>query len=151
MRFKKRGLFNSKRAEESHEMPFIMAELTFFAIFAYILIVFTVGIAKDTTFQKNYLARDIATTLDAIYASPNDIFYIYPSSPFNFSKYTLELGSERVKVGERDSDVKETTYWFADLSGAGFIQEKLDDITTVAINKTRGAKPELMPLLIPEG
>ena len=151
MRFKKRGLFGNRRAEESHEMPFTIAELTFFAIFAYFLISFAAGIARDTTFQKNYLARDIATTMDAIYASPNDIFYVYPPSPFNFSRYTLELKNERVMVGERNSNAKETTYWFADLSDTKFTQESLDDMTTVAINKTKGSKPEIIPLLTQEG
>jgi hypothetical protein len=146
---KKRGC--SGMTEETHEMSFTMIELIFAIVFAYLLTVYVVGIAKDTTFQKNFLARDIATTIDAVYASPNEIFYVYPPSPFNFTRYTLELANEKVKIGVKKSDGTDTLYWFADLSGTKLATERLEDMTTIAIAKTKGAKPKIIPLLNQEG
>jgi hypothetical protein len=38
-----------------------------------------------TTFEKNYVAREIALSLDALYASPGDIEYNYSLETYNFA------------------------------------------------------------------
>jgi hypothetical protein len=146
MRFKKRGLFTSRRADSTHQLIFIIAEGIFFGLFAFLMFSYVNNLAKDPTFQKNFLARDIALTLDTAYASPSDLFYIYPYSPTNFSSYTLRLADEKVELGEKGTGKRSISYRFADTKADKAKLERLDTIDTIILNKTREAPLRIIPV-----
>lgn len=71
-----------------------------------LLLVFLVGViladmingeANDSTFEKNYFARDNALLLNTIYASPGDITYQYPEDTKNF---IVEVKPNKIDVYE---------------------------------------------------
>ena len=51
--------------------------------------------SEETTFEKNFLARDIALLIDALYASPGNVNLEYPQDTFWF---TFEFNKNQVQV-----------------------------------------------------
>jgi hypothetical protein len=109
----KRGIFRNKRAQTEHESMWTLAELVFFSIFMITLLLFAYTVWKNTTYEKNYLVRDMAMTLNTLYMSPQRLTLTYPN---NVSKYNFLYSGNVVRVGEADSLNTQTdrTYWFAD-------------------------------------
>ncbi len=114
-RFKRgiRGIFGNRKAQTEHESMWTLSELVFFSIFVVTLLVFASTVWKNTTYQQNFLARDMAMTLDTLYISPQRITITYPH---NVSQYNFIYVGELARVGEADSFDKRTDrmYWFAD-------------------------------------
>jgi hypothetical protein len=108
-----RGLFRGKRAQTEHESLWTIIELTFFALFIVSLLLFVFNVWKNTTYEKNFLARDLALTLDTLYMSPQQVEWLYPH---NATDYKLMMSLNNVKVGSIGSTSKqdERRYWFAD-------------------------------------
>ena len=79
-----------------------------FAIFMAVLVSMTIyqrdikGLIEGKTFEKNYLARDIALTLDSIYAAPGDVKFNYDMGELEF---IVILGTQNPDV-EDDRDEK---------------------------------------------
>jgi hypothetical protein len=109
----KRGIFRGKKAQTEHESMWTLSEMVFFSIFVITLLLFSYTVWKNTTFQKNFLARDMAMTLDTLYMSPQKLTYSYPN---NVSDYNFIYAGNLVRVGEADSLNTQTDrmYWFAD-------------------------------------
>jgi hypothetical protein len=109
----KRGIFQGKRAQTEHESLWTTIELVFFALFMISLLLFVSNVWKNTTYEKNFLARDLALTLDTLYMSPQQVSWLYPH---NATKYQLRLDQNNVRVTSVGSSAKqdERRYWFAD-------------------------------------
>jgi len=150
MRFKKRGVFVSKRAEETSEGLSTIGEMVFFAIFAFLISSFAYGVYRDTTFQKNYFARDIAMTIDVLYASPNDIIYIYPTTPLNLTGFSLAINQHNVRLADKGTNAREIIYWYADIKDKLIETPKLDNLTTVLFKKKEDGVVEAIPIKIRE-
>lgn len=73
---------------------FRAAELILFglAILCLVLIMFKL---KETTYEKNFIARDMALLIDTIYASPGNLEYIYDMKGYGFD---LEIKNGYVYV-----------------------------------------------------
>lgn len=50
---------------------------------------------KGTTFEKNYIAREIALSLDVVYAAPGDVEYTYSMRTY---KFVVEIKNSKVFV-----------------------------------------------------
>lgn len=109
----KRGIFRGRRAQTEHEAMWTLSELVFFSIFVVTLLLFARSAWKNTTFEKNFLARDMAMTINTLYMAPQRLIYSYPN---NASKYSLLYQNNVVRVGDADSEnkKKDRLYWFAD-------------------------------------
>lgn len=66
---------------------------------------------KGETLEKNYIARDIALVLDAIYAVPGELEYAYSERSY---KYLVEFGEGRVFVRKSAGDRNVGVYGFFD-------------------------------------
>lgn len=112
----KRGIFGNKRGQTEHESMWTLSELVFFSIFVISLLLFSYSVWKNTTYQKNFLARDMALTIDTLYISPQRITLTYPH---NVSQFNLLYSGNLVRIGEEDILNKQTdrTYWFVDEEG----------------------------------
>jgi hypothetical protein len=125
-----RGLFLGKRAQTEHESLWTMIELTFFALFMVSLLLFVFNVWKNTTYEKNFLARDLALTLDTLYMSPQHIEWLYPH---NATDFQLRMSQNNVRVSSKASSSKqdERRYWFADTEAW-----KLDYMTEPLVGAT---------------
>lgn len=114
MRFRS---IKGKRATVQLYMNFF--ELILAAIILVTFFLFVKGIRENTTLEKNYLARDIALTIDAVYAAPGEISAAYPTDELkddaNMNKYIVELKDNLVRVREPAEQISKI-YWFADNS-----------------------------------
>jgi len=126
----KRGIFRGKRAQTEHESLWTVIELTFFALFMVSLVLFVANVWKNTTYEKNFLARDLALTLDTLYMSPQQVSWLYPH---NSTRFQLWLVGNNVRVTTIKSTAKqdERRYWFADEEG-----RKLDYATQPLVGPT---------------
>ena len=66
---------------------------------------------KGETLEKNYIARDIALVLDAVYAVPGDLEYAYSERGY---KYIVEFSEGRVFVKKNATDKNVGVYGFFD-------------------------------------
>lgn len=66
---------------------------------------------KGETLEKNYIARDIALVVDAIYAAPGDLEYAYSERSY---KYVVEFSDGRVFVKKNAEDMNIGVYGFFD-------------------------------------
>jgi len=102
---------NSKRGEivEVVLMP-AMIMLLAFAVF---LVMFNwVGkIGETTTFQKEFLAKDIALLIDSLYTVPGQAVVYYSKKTFNF---TIEISENKVEVYENKSDFFKKSFYFTE-------------------------------------
>ena len=108
---KKRGarLFNNKHGI-SHDLFFNVFELILAAIVIIALFKFVNDVAEQTIFAKNYFARDMSLLVNALYAAPGDVDYIYNEST---SKFIFDFNSNRVTVYEEgDSEDNRNILYF---------------------------------------
>ncbi len=76
---------------------------------------------KGETLEKNYIARDIALVLDAVYASPGDVEYVYSMKGY---KYVVEIKNARVMVNKLGAKEKNAGF-YAYFDGGIKDEEKL--------------------------
>ncbi len=89
------------------------AELVLFgmAVLCLLLIGFKLS---ETTYEKNFIARDMALLIDTIYASPGDVEYVYDLSAFYSKGMSFDLKIKDRHVTVYDSGYKNPyTYVFA--------------------------------------
>lgn len=101
-----------KRGSEGQTVLVYMA----FGILAAVLVI--LGIMdkslediKGETLEKNYIARDVALVLDAVYAVPGDLEYAYSERSY---KYVVEFSEGRVFVKKNAGDRNIGVYGFFD-------------------------------------
>ena len=70
-------------------------------------------VENSTIFEKNFLARDIALTIDSVYASPQDLVYVYAENTSEFH-ITIKKNKVRVKAPLQEGEEVEKIFWFAD-------------------------------------
>lgn len=101
----------------SVEMWMRFYEMILIAIIAVVFFSFVKDIRENTILEKNYIARDVALTLDTVYAAPGEISAVYPSDELkesvNMKKYIVEIKENLVRVREPEEQVAKI-YWFAD-------------------------------------
>ncbi|MFC1704942.1 hypothetical protein ACFLZ6_01285 [Nanoarchaeota archaeon] len=85
------------------EPLFWMIDLILIALVLYYSTKYIDTIAEKTTFEKNFLARDLGLLTDAVYVSPGNLVIDYPNSTLWFG---FSFGENRVSVFE-SSDAME--------------------------------------------
>ncbi|MBI2141357.1 hypothetical protein HYU16_02940 [Candidatus Woesearchaeota archaeon] len=101
-----RKLVLGKRGAEATtvEVWFVVIGLILAALVTTGLLKKTVDDIKGKTLEKNYIARDIALALDAVYAAPGDVEYTYSLKKY---KFVVEIKDSKVFVkdslGEKDA------------------------------------------------
>jgi hypothetical protein len=84
MKLGKRGMTKSQYYAIGE---FLAAGIVFLTLFTYLK-----GVATDSQFEQNFMARDVALLLDSIHAAPGDVSFAYDASikensfVFEFSK-----------------------------------------------------------------
>jgi hypothetical protein len=93
---------------------FRSAELVLFGVA--ILCLLMIGFRlTETTYEKNFIARDMALFIDTIYASPGDLEYVYDLGTFHSRGYKFDLEIKDSKVIVYDSGYeKPQGYRFAE-------------------------------------
>ena len=96
MQRKKRGnrIFNNKSGF-SHDLFFNVFELILAAIVIIALFKFVHDVAEQTIFAKNYFARDMSLLVNALYAAPGEVSYIYDEDT---SKFIFDFKLNRLTV-----------------------------------------------------
>lgn len=82
------AILGKKGQDTSVQTGMIAAGIVFAGIVVLSLLGKTVQDLNGETFEKNYVSRDIALIMDAIYASPGDIEYAYIMKDY---KYVIEI------------------------------------------------------------
>ena len=67
-------------------------------------------ISSDTTLERGFIARDFALLLDAVYASPGDVSYVYDLKEYRFR---FDIDSSAVYVREKDNPQKFASYRYS--------------------------------------
>src|SRR4030042_860594 len=96
---------------------FQMAELVMLGIAILCFLLIGARLA-ETTYEKNFLARDMALLIDTLYASPGDVEYVYDLSAIKseLNKFDFEIKDGYVTV--YDSGFKKPqAYRFAEKEG----------------------------------
>jgi hypothetical protein len=102
-------LFNNKKGI-SHDLFFNVFELILAAIVIIALLQFVNDVAEQTIFAKNYFARDISILVNALYAAPGDVDYIYNEDT---SKFIFDFNSNRLTVyEEKDPEDNRNIFYF---------------------------------------
>ena len=109
MNIKKKGsrlIFNNKNGI-NQELFFNIFEVVLAFIVILSLFYFINDVVKQTIFEKNYLARDLAILVNTIYSAPGDVNYDYKENSdkfqfvFNFTPNKVEVYSyEEKEPGE---------------------------------------------------
>ena len=108
---KKRGLFLGKKAQAQHEILFTIFEVLVFAFFTYLLFAFVNDVEDNTTFEKNFIARDLAVMVNTVYTSPSSIVYNYPEDKKDF---VVKVQNNMILVkNQGQDDAVGIKYWFA--------------------------------------
>lgn len=87
--------------ESNIELWFLIAAFLLAAVAGIDLLKGTVERIEGTILEKNFIARDLALTLDAIYAAPGEIEYVYNLG--NYSYYVDVVG-DKVFVKEKATE-----------------------------------------------
>ncbi len=100
----KRGFGKKGEEQSTLQVGFILIGLILAGIVVLGSLQKTVDDVNGTTLEKNYIARDIALTLDAVYAAPGDIEYTYSMKNY---KFVVEIKNSKVfvkkELNEKDS------------------------------------------------
>ena len=103
--------------------------LYFWVFYLVVLVIILLGLfnyvnnlADKTTFNQDYLVRDVALVLNAVYASPGDIEvrYFVPENNFIFI-----IGDGLVTIREKGDVLNKRSYPYQEDS---YIESNLDDI-----------------------
>ncbi len=92
-------LLKSKKAD--HEIWFIVFEIMLLGVVALFLFNHVNKLAKETLYEKDFLAKDLALTADTVLAVPGNIHYSYPldwaTPKFNyiFQQYKLSIDEKK--------------------------------------------------------
>ena len=139
--FNKRGMTN--------ELFFNIFELILAAIVLLSLLTFVKGVANQSIFEKNYLARDLASTVNTIYAAPGDVDYNYYENSKGFVFFT-EFAPNRIFAYEKEEKNPEQHiyYPFAEDKKIQFSYNTMNHSSQVQIkfsknnNKITAEKPK---------
>lgn len=93
----RRGILEKRGDVSTVEVGFIAVGLLLAGAVTLGMLKKTVDDIKGTTYEKNYFARDIALALDAVYAAPGDVEYIYSMKGY---KFVVEIKNSKVFVKE---------------------------------------------------
>ena len=99
---KKRGkiFFIGKKADVTHELYFVTAQVSIAMFILWVLLSYVDSIKEDTLFEKIYLSKDIALIADMIYAAPGSVLYEYSNEKADLSKYSFNFESQKLSVQE---------------------------------------------------
>jgi hypothetical protein len=95
----KRG-FNCKGDIPSQAL-FFLFEVLMVMVVLVALLSYVDSLRKSTLFEKNYLSRDIALTLDTLGTLPGNIFYLYSNYRVNLSKFDIDFTNNLVSVNDK--------------------------------------------------
>lgn len=95
----------------------------------------TVSDIRGETFEKNYIARDIALMIDALYAAPGDIEFIYSLKSY---KFDVELKDSEVFVRKSACDKKEVGGIYA------FFGDRKNGLKAVIMPKNKDSVKEML-------
>jgi N-acetylmuramoyl-L-alanine amidase len=98
---KKRGLFHGRKAEE--EIYTVIIDLVLLAIVLVTLLFFIKDIAKNTYFEKAYLARDLALTADVMQTGHGETHYTYKNQ--QLSNFTADFKENKASIYTKQEDV----------------------------------------------
>ena len=92
-----------KRGQEAVTVKlwFVIIGLILAGVVSLSFVAKTVQTIKGTTLEKNFIARDIALALDAVYAAPGDVEYTYSMKNY---KFVVEIRNSKVFVKESPSE-----------------------------------------------
>lgn len=111
---KKRGkaIFKNKKASTiSHDLFFNVFELVLAIIVILALFNFVSDVAKQTIFEKNYLARDMAILINILYSAPGDVAYYYDE---NTDKFTFDFQPNKIVIYKPEDKENPQSYPFAE-------------------------------------
>ena len=117
MAIKKRGtyfIFNGKKGL-THELFFNVFELVLAAIVIIALFNFVNGVARDTIYEENFLARDLSILANTLYFAPGNVSYAYNENAEN-SKFTFNFIQNKVEAYGKEDEAPERriSYPFAE-------------------------------------
>jgi hypothetical protein len=94
-------MVSGKRGQYANiELWFLMAAFLLAAVVGVDLLQDTKQVLDGTLLEKNFIARDLAMTLEAIYAAPGNIEYTYLLGTY---KYNIDISRDTVTVRD-DTD-----------------------------------------------
>ncbi len=128
---------NSKKGAIMHESYFMLFEIILVFIVFLSLLSFINESTSSTYFERNFYARDIALTIDALYACPETIVYNYKAG-LGLNNYTIEILSGLVKVASTGSHLYSSFYYAPDTL-LGFKKKTLVNPPSILFAKTSEA------------
>ncbi len=90
----------AKRGEVSHELLYLIFEyLIAFAIIG-ALFKFVHSVAENTLYEKVYLSRDTALTLNSVYVFDGKLEYAYDPGEVDISKFSFDFRNSKAEIKE---------------------------------------------------
>lgn len=93
-----RWIFHGKKGV-THDLFFNLFEFLLFGFVILALLFFIRDVSNQTIFEKNYLARDLATVSNAVYAAPGDVVYTYKETSGKFS-FTFNFVKNKIEIND---------------------------------------------------
>jgi hypothetical protein len=93
---------------------FFLFEILMVMVVLVALLSYVDSIKKNTLFEKNYLARDIALTLNTLGTVPGNIFYLYSNPKVELKNFDIILNNNFAGVKEKEEKSNIVSFPYAD-------------------------------------
>lgn len=116
-------IIRSRKGME-HEMFFTAFELMLVAVIGLALFNFINSAAAGSIYEKSYLSKDMALTVNALYAAPGEVVYNYNE---NVKLFILDFKPGKLEVYRKDEgQLPHAFYLYAEDTKAGLRYKTLD-------------------------
>ncbi len=120
-------MHKGKRGQYSNiELWFLVAAFLIASVAGIDLLRDTSNALDRTYLEKNYIARDLAMTIEAVYASPGNLDYIYNLGSY---RYNIDVVGGKVIVKDGESEVSYRVIGVPDVKS----RIKMDDFVTAKV------------------
>lgn len=124
------GFLKNKRASEDVLSLTTVIEFILLLLVAGLIAMIIIRETNNDTFEKRFLAKDIAMFIDTLHASPNTILVRYPEDTF---QYTYEFKKPKVTIYKENQKELSETFVFSMQKDIIFIDKKIAPADNVKI------------------
>ncbi|KHO45960.1 MAG: hypothetical protein QS98_C0006G0025 [archaeon GW2011_AR3] len=145
-----------KKGDANEQVLWVLGEMLFVVTFGVAVFTWLSSLEKDTTLEKNYLARDLSLVVGAAYSSPGGLEYEYAQTLVNLSDYNFFFKSQILSVSEKADKKKGSLYyWYADNKiSKSFLDKELDGPATIKVCNSGGevvvGEEECLSVVLPK-
>ena len=108
---------------DTRQVLWWVINLFFLAVILFAMLNIIISIRKNFAFERRFMAKDIGLLTNTLYASPNNILYVYPETDFPFN---IEFEQNKVIITDTfEGDLTAAEYYFVEDENIDFVYKKI--------------------------